>query len=384
MPLVVGIVAAVALAALAELVARAARRRWVKPAALQPGLRERFTVMPQHLPTHGAVIRFDTNSVGERGDEPPPRGERAYRILVCGGSAAECFALDQAQSWPEVVKRALAREENLARLGQESVHVGNVARSLATPHYVAEILRRIRPRYDHIDLLVIMTGASNTITWLADRTPPAIEEHPPLPPNLLAVNPDGPYGWGPRRTALYRTFRDSIVRWFRLVKKAPMGRRLGQSRTMRAMAKTMLHDIPDPAVMVDHFERTFRELLIEARSMADRVMVVRQPWLDKDTFTEEEEAAFWHGAAGYPHLGTVDTYYALEVVTRLVRLVDARAASVCRDLDVQDVDLLPHLEPSLRSFYDFWHFTPAGAEIAGQVIAGAILDPTSPLPARTR
>jgi hypothetical protein len=382
MQIILGIIAGLALLVLAELAARAARRRWVRPAVFQPGLREHLTVVREALPTHGDVVRFDANSLGERGDEPPPDGRRVYRVLVCGGSAAECFTLDQPQSWPEVVKRVLARKENLARLGRDAVHVGNVGRSLAVPYFVGEILQRIRPRYDHVDLILIMTGASNPASWLADRTPPAIEEHPPLPPNLLAVNPEGPYGWKPRRTALYRTLRDLLVRLFHVTKKGPMGRRLVQARAMRATARTVIREIPDPAVMLDHFERTFRELLSMSRSLADRVVVVRQPWFDKDSFAAEEEAAFWHGAAGQPHLGTVDTYYALDVVTRLMRLVDARAASVCRELGVEDVDLLSHLEVSLRTFYDFWHFTPAGAEAAGQVIAAAILAPAPSPPAR--
>ncbi len=363
-----------ALLAIAEWTARILRRRLVQYAVCQPGLRERIDVLPDVLPSQGQVVRFEANALGERGSDPPRAADASiYRVLVCGGSAAECFTLDQPASWPEVVKQQLAEPAALKILGREHVHLGNVSRSLALPWFVEQILRRLRPRYPRLDLIIIMTGAANTAAWLANRTPTVIDERPPVPENLFAVSPEKQFRLTPRGTALYQSLRDWWTVTFRPIKRGSVGRTLARARGMRAAAKTTLADIPDPAVMVDHFDRGFRSLIAAAREMAPRVLVVRQPWMDKDSFTPTEQAAFWHGAGGHPHLGSVDTYYSLEVVTRLVRLVDRRAAEICDALGVEQVDLLPHLEPSLSTFYDFWHFTPPGAATAANAITAAIL-----------
>ncbi len=60
------------------------------------------------LPSQEALVRFEVNSEGERGDEPPADSRATYRILVAGGSAAECYFLDQPSTWPEVLKRELS------------------------------------------------------------------------------------------------------------------------------------------------------------------------------------------------------------------------------------------------------------------------------------
>ncbi len=358
---------------LAELLLRILRRRFVVPAVCQPGLREHLAVVQEELATQGSTVRFEVNRLGERGADPPSDGADAFRILVCGGSAAECFTLDQPQTWPEIAKRHLQTAESLRTLGRRLVHLGNVARSLALPSFVEQILLKIAPRYRNLDLIVIMTGASNTAMWLANGAPAAVEARPALPDNLFAVNPDGPYKWTIRGSALYQTIYGLWCLLFRPIKRGRVGRTIGASRKMRATTKSILTTIPDPRPMLDQFDSGFRSLIATARRMARRVLVVRQPWFDKDEFSPQEQAAFWHGAAGHPHLGSVEAFYSFEIVTRLVRLVDRRAAEIADELGVEQIDLLPSLEPTLANFYDFWHFTPAGAEIVGRIVADEVL-----------
>jgi hypothetical protein len=55
--------------------------------------------------------------------------------------------------------------------------------------------------------------------------------------------------------------------------------------------------------------------------------------------------------------------------------MDRRVADVADDLGVQHVDLVSIIEPSLENYYDFWHFTPAGAVVVGKAVAQALLEP---------
>ena len=82
-----------------------------------------------------------------------------------------------------------------------------------------------------------------------------------------------------------------------------------------------------------------------------------------------------HGAAGNPQREEVRAYYSVDVLCRLMALVSERAAEVADALGVEHLDVMPILEPSLETFYDFVHFTPAGAALVAEAVASAILAP---------
>ena len=140
---------------------------------------------------------------------------------------------------------------------------------------------------------------------------------------------------------------------------------------MRAEAKEVRTTVPDPAVMVDRFEHHFRRLLHRAKAHAHRVVVARQPWFEKD-YTADEVAHFWHGGIGKAWKGPVTVYYSLEIVNRLMGLVDARAATVAEECGVEHVDLQAVVTPSLRHYYDHTHFTPAGAAVVAEALAAVL------------
>ena len=56
--------------------------------------------------------------------------------------------------------------------------------------------------------------------------------------------------------------------------------------------------VPDPTPMFDHFEKHLRSAIETAKAHADRVLVVRQSWFQKESYTPEELAHMWHGGAG--------------------------------------------------------------------------------------
>jgi len=131
--------------------------------------------------------------------------------------------------------------------------------------------------------------------------------------------------------------------------------------------------------MLDHFEVHLRRVLQKAKAHADRVLVARQPWFDKD-YTPEEAAHMWHGGVGQAWREEVTTYYSFEVVSRLMALLDARAARVAKELEVEQLDLMPILERSLDTYYDWLHLSPAGARAVAAAVAAAILRRPLPSP----
>ena len=191
--------------------------------------------------------------------------------------------------------------------------------------------------------------------------------------DVFKYHPEHPFGWRPRALAAVELLRRARNRWLRPLEIHPRaGAWIGRARAMRARAKEIRTAMPDPAPMLDHFELHFDRLLRRAKAHADRVLVVRQPWFEKD-FSPEEAANMWHGAVGQPWREEATTYYSLEIFTRLMSLLDVRAAKVCDALVVEHLDLMPTIDQSLATFHDGFHPTPGGAEAVATAVSEAIL-----------
>ena len=337
-----------------------------------PGLRLRLHTDREVFPQLEPLLRFDTNRDGERGDEVPQRMDGVYRVLVAGGSQPEGYLLDQDSSWPGALQRLLQRPHCLHRLRASSVHVGNIARSGVGSEALDLIFARVLPQYRRLQTIVVLVGASDLLRWLEEGAPPS-----PPPPvqtaDVFRCHPEGPFGWKPHELASLELLRRGRRRWLRpLQVHEQTGRWVGAARASRAAAKEIRTDMPDPTAMLDHFELCFRRLLRRAQAHADRVIVVRQPWFEKE-YSPEEAAHMWHGGVGQVWKRAVTTYYSFDVLFRLMRLLDARAAAVATALHVEHVDLMPLLDRSLDTYYDCFHATPAGGRAVAEVVANEIL-----------
>ena len=358
----------------AEFVARAWLARRGRSFVWPPYSQTRMLIDRETLPTLEPVVEHRINSEGERGDPLPPTTNGLFRVLVVGGSAAECWFIDQKSSWANVVQETLREPQNLAKLQASHVHVGNIARSLVTCRHVDAILERVLPHYERLDAIVFMVGASDVLHWLEKGAPSKLDDGPIAPSAIFGQYPDGPFGWGPRTLALRRIASAARRRWSRGVEvRDRAGRRLGDARAMRQRAKEVVREVPDPTPMLAGFDAWFESLILRAREKARHVIVVRQPWLEKQ-FTPEEEKLLWSFGSGRPYAGEVTRYYAREVGWKLHRMVDQHAETIARKLGVETIDLMPILEPSFDHYYDDHHHTPAGCRVIGRTVAEAIVE----------
>jgi lysophospholipase L1-like esterase len=146
---------------------------------------------------------------------------------------------------------------------------------------------------------------------------------------------------------------------------------------MRAAAKEILDEVPDTTPLLEYFQTFFRKMVQRAAGRAQRVIVVRQPWFDKE-HTPEEKAVLWNFGVGRPYVEEVTTYYSHRVVSELMRAVDEVAVRVAAECGVEQLDLMPVLDRSLETYYDFLHFTPEGARVVGETVAAKILEGMAP------
>jgi lysophospholipase L1-like esterase len=151
------------------------------------------------------------------------------------------------------------------------------------------------------------------------------------------------------------------------------GNWVGKARMMRARAKVIRATVSDPSPMLEHFDIHLRRVIQRAKAHADRVLVVRQPWFGKSAYTPEETAHMWHGGAGQAWREDVTTFYSVDVTCELMALLDERAERVAEQLDVEQIDLRALLEPSLNTYYDFFHLTPAGSMAVASAVAQTVL-----------
>lgn len=368
-----GVAALVATIVLAEFGARAWLRRRGRYFVWAPGSRMRLEIDREALPMLEPIVEHAVNSDGERGDEATPAHE-TFRILVAGGSAAECYFLDQRSQWPHVLQQVLSRPENLQKLGVKHVHVGNVARSLVTARHIDRILEKTLDRYERIDAIVFFVGASDVVTWMENGTPTKFDETPIPASQVFAQHPEPPFGWTPRKAAMRRiasSLKRRVLKPLELRERA--GKRLVEVRAMRANATKLIDTPPDPAPMLDHFERWFASCLGRARAKAPLVMAVRQPWLEKQ-FTPEEASWLWSYAVGRPYHQNCTTYFTHAAAWKLLRALDHRADEVATRLSVAQLELMPILPADFTTYYDEQHHTPAGCKLVGEAVARALLD----------
>lgn len=323
-------------------------------------------------------VRFDVNADGERGRAVRKDEAGLFRVLTVGGSSVECFALNEQASWPGALERILNAPKNLRVLGARRVHVGNIGRSGVSSRHLDVILERVLPQYGRLAVIVIMVGGSDVFQWFEEGAPPTLASTPLSANEVFAVHPERPFGWNPRQWATIELARRLRRRWLRpLEVREQAGKWLPAARTMRAEARDVRTRLPDPSGLLDSFEFHFRRVLGRARAHADRVIVLRQPWFEKE-YTAEEAACFWHGGVGKAWKQTVTTYFSLDVVNQVVHLLDSRAARVAEELEVEHRNLRSVLAPSLENYYDYMHYTSAGAAVVAREVAAALLGPPSP------
>lgn len=370
--ILLAVLAAVTAGVLLELAARLWLRRG-RYYVHQPGLRLEMSLDPAVHPGLEPLVRVNANRLGQRGSEPPADPD-TFRILVVGGSAAECYFLDQPTSWPGQLESRLARPEPLGRLGRPAVHVANIGRSSVGSVALDAILARTLPEYPRADVILVMVGASDVITWLSAGAGDVATAADP--DSLFTRHPERRYRLHPKQLAVTEVLRQVKERRASTpMRRSGVGKWMVRARGMRRNATTIISSPPDSREMIATFERFMASALRRAAAHADRVIVVRQPWFEKDDFTEEELALFWNGGIGNAVSGQITTYFTDAILYALMHEIDAACERVTRAAGIEQVDLMGVVPADATMYYDQFHHTPRGAALIAEHLAGVLLAP---------
>ncbi len=353
-----------------ELLARAHLRRRDQWFVHAPGARTENTLHTAAFPRLPPRVRIQGNREGERGGELPGQPEDLYRILVAGGSAAECYMLDQGHTWPMVTQNILNGTGGRRRLA----HVGNVAASLMPCRSITRVMAKVLPRLRSVDVVVLMVGASDLVDWFEQKTPDVISETSADVEHFCAEHPAGEFSWRPSGTALYRIGRRLKNRLLRPVhRKTSVGASRLKHREMRARCENILTEAPNAAPLLSSFRSHLTALIRTCEANAGTVLLARQPWLDKD-LSPEEELQLWNFGLGSPFRGTPEAYYSIKVVRQLMGELDRVALEVAEATGVAQLDLRPEVPSDLDHYYDYLHHTPLGAQCIGAAVAARLTE----------
>ena len=219
----------------------------------------------------------------------------------------------------------------------------------------------------------MMVGSSDVVAW-TEKGAPETNYEPKKTDDwgIWRAHPMGPFTWHPVRSAARRLF----TAWWRALRKPvkhsdDVGKSVRKKRLMR-QAGELIHELPNPAPMLDLYRKYLTELVRLSKKRAKRVLVVRTPWFDREP-TEREEAAFWNLGLGKPGEEKVDRYLSFATARKLLEEMDRVTLEVAESEGAEHVDVRSQIEFSLETFYDEFHLTPKGCEIMGAIVANAIL-----------
>jgi hypothetical protein len=374
-PELLGLLAVCAIALLAAL--KMSVRAWLsRPSesfVWSPYRRTRFLHDLSVLPSADPAASISINSEGERGGPPPRSWRGVYRILVTGGSTAECIALDQHHSWPEVIRAELSTPEHLKRIGATKVHVGNIGKSLLPIAAQIRILETIQKRYAGLDLLVCMVGFSDLIAWLEDGAPTGMGPKE-IPARRIFDRSPANLGWTWRSLALTRAL-GILYQWIFRPERVldTYTKRVVVRRARRAAAVLVGKETVDCGGMMARFEVDLTRYLQLAQSVAKRVIVVRQPWLDPELSALADRSRWLGSFGGSPDSPTQGRYLTSQAMSDFLEQIDQITKAASDRQGIESVEVKSTIPPDLEHYLDDVHLGIKGAEIVGRTVAARIL-----------
>ena len=324
------------------------------------------------LPQLSARTTFKANSLGLRGTEAP-MAERVFRVVTCGGSAVECFSLDESEAWPALVEQHLSEPDAKARLGVDAVHVLNLAKSGFTNEALGYLVPRVLDRAGPIDVLTITTGTSAVNAWTKAGTPPFAH----APGRAWDdVHWHGEAQWGLTPSTCAAT---ELVRRVQHRRKRPVialkntGGALAAGRRARGSAAEVRETTSDPQAWIADYEASLGALIQSASRYAKRVVLLRQSWFDAPHPAPEDLSQFWHGFVGDDAPGERKIFYSYATFSKLMAATDAANIRVARRYGIETVHLAEAVKPTLENYYDQIHYTPAGARRVAAFVAATLM-----------
>ncbi len=335
-----------------------------------PDTRKVFKLNPKILPGVGATARFEVNADGLRGDDLSPGSQ--YKIIAIGGSTTACLYIDQEKTWPYALQNKL----NESR--KTKVWVGNAGKAgLSTrEHYMH--MKYMLPQYPEIDLIIIMAGANDLFRRLIEdrQYDPLFLDHyeywkRKLIRSAFSQTPyyDGKYrfktGYYDQSAvgSLYVRFKE--LRSRRELIQDEAGDYVIRLRNIRKNASVFVDELPDLGPALSEYERNLNAIIDLAKERSVRLIFLTQPSILKPIMPQKEKDLICNGWIESLKSGR---YYTEKVLAEGLQKYNDTLVRVCRDRDVECIDLEKKLPKNTTTFYDEVHFNDNGSLMTANIV----------------
>jgi lysophospholipase L1-like esterase len=329
------------------------------------------------MPGVSGDSEFITNSIGVRGDEIAP--QHAYRILAIGGSTTLCGYLDQSEMWPHLLQETLNRSNP-----NKETWVGNGGVSGLTTRHHLVALQHLPLKELKIDAVILLTGVNDLSRRLShDRDyDPDFLERPEAKGELLAETFTGTYdsySEDPfyKRTATWQLLR----RAKRLMSKGNVedvdGRIYVTWREHRRRATEIRNELPDLSAALGEYTRNVSQIIDVVQEKSIRLIVMTQPAMWKPGLPQNLESLLWLGGVGDFQKDSGKPYYSAAALEKGMKAYNDALLRICRERQVECLDLASMLEKDTTVFYDDVHFNESGSRKVAEALARHMLDRSS-------
>jgi lysophospholipase L1-like esterase len=322
---------------------------------------------------------FRTNSNGIRGDDFAP--QNAYRIMAIGGSTTLCLYLDQSETWTQLLQENLNRNTR-----SQKFWVGNCGVSGMNANHHVLALQHLPLRDLKIDTVILLTGINDLTKRLTQD-----KSYVPISPddtatqnNLLAETFTGTYDTY-YNDLIYK--RTAIWQLLRRVKKQmtmsaahiedERGKIYLTWRDHRQHASEIREQLPDLSSALDEFARNINRMIDIAQEKSVHTIFMTQPTMWKPGLPNDLASLLWFGGVGDFQRERGKPYYSVATLEKGIKAYNDTLLRICRERQIDCLDLASILEKDTSVFYDDVHFNEGGARKIADNLSRYMLERSS-------
>jgi hypothetical protein len=126
--------------------------------------------------------------------------------------------------------------------------------------------------------------------------------------------------------------------------------------------------MPDLRMALDAYEKNLHAIIDLAAARSVPVVLMTQPTIWRQDLSPEESALLWFGWVGPRGERESVTFYHVDVLASAMALFNARLLQVCRDRDLDCIDIEKDVPKTLAAFYDDVHLNESGSRLVAELV----------------
>ncbi len=298
------------------------------------------------MPGIDGKIVVSVNELGLRGPQVN-LDDCQLRILCVGGSTTECAYVTDERSWPWYVQDKLTKELGI------KVFVGNAGRSGHMALHHEYLLRHYSP-VEKFDWVVVLCGINDAGSFWRDNYHQR-QDHV-AHETFKTMKKKAYY----RQWVLMRMLRKNVVEtvvqdrageWYKTVRK---------NRQEALKRKTFDKLPPGMHPALHRYAVDLRRVILACRAQNLKLVMITQPTIYRDDLSPELQELLWQ----YSPEGA----YTPGALAKMMERFNQTMLEVCREENVDCIDLASRLAKDTTVFYDDAHFNQQGCQQVGDIV----------------